>query len=97
MKNVIPCSLLVLLFSVNAFAEELASLVQQNISLVASIVEKNEDLSVATLQPKIDEVLANLINFDTISLGVMGKYQKDATLAQSSNCYFTCVEKRVAG
>lgn len=77
-------SFISLLFAVNVFAEDLATMVQKNVSLVVTVVEQNKDLSVEALQPKINEVLINLINFETISLGVMGKYRKDATKEQQA-------------
>lgn len=89
MTRFMPLSLFILLFNSNIFAEDqvledLGSIVQKNVSLVVSLVEQNEDLSVEALRPKIDEVLVNLINFETISLGVIGKYREDATAEQKA-------------
>lgn len=82
MIRVIRFSLLLLLFNTNVLAEDITNMVQKNVSLVVSLVKQNEELSVEDLQPKIDEVLVNLINFEAISRGVMGNYRKSATMEQ---------------
>lgn len=75
-------SLFLLLINTKIYADELENIVQENVSLVVSLVEQNRDMDVEDLQPKIDEVLENLISFETVSLGVMGKYKTDATKEQ---------------